>query len=70
MKKTITSEQKLKNLIKENNPILNTLLLERIKCILDITLTDIEENPEVWNNSIIHPNLYKELANNARITLL
>ena len=66
MKKPQTNEQKLKRLIKENPSILNALLLERILFALDITKTDIEENPNAWNNCIIHPSLYLDLYNNAK----
>jgi hypothetical protein len=62
--KTLTTDQKLKKLISTNSPILNAILCERLFQIKEITLIDMEDYPEAWENSIIHPNLYKELFNN------
>jgi hypothetical protein len=64
MKKKPTNESRLKKLIAENPPILNALLLERILKIVEITQEDMQENPEDWQRSIIHPNLWHQLFNN------
>lgn len=65
-KKPLTNEKKLKNLITENDPILNALLLERIVKIMEITEEDIKEHPENWERSIIHPNLWHQLNENVQ----
>lgn len=65
-KKPLTNEKKLKNLIAENDPILNALLLERILKIMEITEEDIKEHPENWERSIIHPNLWHQLNENVQ----
>lgn len=63
-KKQQTNESRLKKLIAENPPILNALLLERILKIVEITQEDMQENPEDWQRSIIHPSLWHQLFNN------
>lgn len=65
-KKPLTNEQKLKNLMAENGPTLNALLLERIVKIMEITENDIKEHPEDWERSIIHPNLWHQLNENVQ----
>lgn len=65
-KKTLTNEQKLKNLMAENGPTLNALLIERIVKIMEITEEDIKEHPEDWERSIIHPNLWHQLNENVQ----
>lgn len=67
MAKPKTNEQRLNALIKNNHPILNALLAERILLIADITEKDMQENPQEWNkNTIIHPDSVKALINNIR----
>lgn len=71
-KKLPTNTDKLIALIKENdmnNPILNALLRERIVLIMEMTVKDIEKNPDTWNKGIIHPNLYKGLNNMVQKTI-
>lgn len=65
-KKPLTNEQKLKNLMAENGPTLNALLIERIVKIMEITEADIKEHPEDWERSIIHPNLWHLLNENVQ----
>lgn len=65
-KKPLTNEQKLKNLMAENGPTLNALLIERIVKIMEITEADIKEHPEDWERSIIHPNLWHQLNENVQ----
>lgn len=65
-KKPLTNEKKLKNLISENGPTLNALLIERIVKIMEITEADIKEHPEDWERSIIHPNLWHQLNENVQ----
>lgn len=68
-KKPLTNEQKLKNLMTENGPTLNALLIERIVKIMEITEADIKEHPEDWERSIIHPNLWHQLNENVQKSL-
>jgi len=61
-----TNEQMLKALIKDldtSHSIYAAILRERIIKMMELTLTSIETEPEKWNNSFIHPNMYKELNN-------
>jgi hypothetical protein len=68
-KKQQTNESRLKKLIAENSPILNALLLERILKIMEITQEDMQENPENWERSIIHPSLWNQLNTNVQSIL-
>jgi hypothetical protein len=68
-KKQPTNESRLKKLIAENPPILNALLLERILKIMEITQEDMQENPENWQRSIIHPSLWHQLNDNVQRNL-
>jgi hypothetical protein len=68
-KKRPTNESRLKKLIAENPPILNALLLERILKIMEITQEDMQENPENWQRSIIHPSLWHQLNDNVQRNL-
>jgi hypothetical protein len=56
-----TNEQRIAALLKDNHPVLNALLVERILCIVDLTVQDIETNAEGWENPFVHPDLYKQL---------
>tara|TARA_R110000868_G_scaffold199973_1_gene447144 strand:+ start:448 stop:696 length:249 start_codon:yes stop_codon:yes gene_type:complete len=60
-----TPEQKINNLlyrIRTTNPMLFGLLRERIVMIMELTIKDIESNPETWDKGIISASLYKDLA--------
>ena len=62
--KNKTNEQVLSALLKDLkhiHPIYSALLRERILCICEQTLIDIDNNPENWKNPFIHPNCYREL---------
>jgi hypothetical protein len=66
MSKKTTPETKLKKLISENSQILNLLLIERILKIMKMTEEDINENPNDWERSVIHPNLFYQLNDNVK----
>jgi len=66
MSKKTTPETKLKKLISENSQILNLLLIERILKIMKMTEEDIKENPNDWERSVIHPNLFYQLNDNIK----
>jgi hypothetical protein len=68
-KKQPTNESRLKKLIADNPQILNALLLERILKIMEITQEDMQENPENWQRSIIHPSLWHQLNDNVQRNL-
>jgi hypothetical protein len=69
MKKN-TNESRLKKLIATNHTLLNALLVERIIKIMEMTEEDIKANPEDWERSFIHPNLWHELNNNVKEILV
>jgi hypothetical protein len=57
-----TNEQRLIALVKDNHPILNALLVERILFIAELTHKQAIENPEAFTiGGLIHPRLYTEL---------
>lgn len=58
-----TNEQKLRNLIKNLHTIEVALLVERIETMMKLTLQDIEENPESYNNWFVSHHAYINLAN-------
>jgi len=65
MKKNKTNTQSLKALIvtiEKMNPVLNALLRERIIKIMEMTMEDIKDNPNNWNDSFISALLIKTLA--------
>jgi len=64
--KNKTPEAKLKKLISENSHILNSLLIERILRIMQLTEQDIKDNPKDWDRSIIHPSLFHQLNDNVK----
>ena len=66
MSKSTKPEIKLKKLISENGHILNSLLVERILRIMEITEQDIKDNPQDWERSIIHPSLFHQLNDNVK----
>jgi hypothetical protein len=66
MAKYKTNEDKLKSLLKNNHPILNALLVERILKIAEITEEAIKESPESFCNPIIHYSVYLELIKNIK----
>ena len=64
MSKQKTNDQMLIELIKTNSPMHNAMLRERIVTIMEATMKSMTDNPETWNNGIIHPSLYTELGDN------
>ena len=60
--KTKTNDQRFKELFKVvNGSIYSALLRERIVKVMDMTIKDIKENPEEWENAFVHPSMYEEL---------
>ena len=57
-KKMVTNETLIKDLLKELSSIEIAILRERIVKIMDATKQSIENNPNEWENYIIHTSLY------------
>ena len=68
-RKLTTPEKKLLQLIKKNDAMLNWLLIERIEKVMEMTITDINENPSNWERNFIHPNLLIQLNENVNTIL-
>ena len=68
-RKLTTPEKKLLQLIKKNDAMLNWLLIERIEKVMEMTITDIKENPSNWERNLIHPNLLIQLNENVNTIL-
>jgi hypothetical protein len=68
-RKLTTPEKKLLQLIKKNDAILNWLLIERIEKVMEMTITDINENPSNWERNLIHPSLLIRLNENVNTIL-
>jgi hypothetical protein len=64
--KNPTNEQRLKNLIKENDTYTNALLVERLLLIIEATAKELEENPESFNTFVTSAGMYQNLVNNVR----
>ena len=61
--KNKTNDQMLKSLFKDvEGTMYSALLRERIVMIMDMTINDIKNHPEAWDNSPVYPDMYKELA--------
>jgi chemotaxis signal transduction protein len=58
-----TNEQKLRSLIKNLHTIEVALLVERIETMMKLTLQDIEEKPESYDNFFVSHHAYVNLAN-------
>jgi hypothetical protein len=58
----MTNDKAFKNLMKEISPLQLALLRERLVVVMEMTCNGIEDNPEAWNNGIVHPNEYINLA--------
>ena len=58
-----TNEQKLRSLIKDLHTIEVALLVERIETMMKLTLQDIEEKPESYDNFFVSHHAYVNLAN-------
>lgn len=66
MKKNQTNEQLLRKLISTNSPMQNALLRERIIKVMEITIEDMEKNPDTWRKGFIAESLIVELSNNVK----
>lgn len=64
--KTPTNEQRLKNLIKENDTYTNALLVERLLLIIEETAKELEKNPESFNTFMTNAAMYQNLVNNVK----
>lgn len=64
--KNPTNEQRLKNLIKENDPYTNALLVERLLLIIEATAKELEKNPESFNTFMTNAAMYQNLVNNVK----
>lgn len=64
--KTPTNEQRLKNLIKENDTYTNALLVERLLLIIEATAKELEKNPESFNTFVTNAGMYQNLVNNVK----
>jgi len=58
-----TNEQKLRSLIKNLHTIEVALLVERIETMMKLTLQDIEQKPESYDNWFVSHHAYVNLAN-------
>lgn len=59
MKKNIaqTNEQSFKSLIKDLHQVELAILRERILKIMELTIEDIQRNPNDWEKQIVQPNV-------------
>lgn len=64
--KNPTNEQRLKNLIKENDTYTNALLVERLLLIIEATAKELQKNPESFNTFVTNAGMYQNLVNNVR----
>lgn len=58
----MTNDKAFKNLMKEISPLQLALLRERLVVVMAMTCDGIEDNPQAWNDGIVHPNEYINLA--------
>jgi hypothetical protein len=61
MAKAKTNDQMLKALLKDLSGFDTALLRERICFAFKLTMQSIEETPEAWGRSVVHPRAYIEL---------
>ena len=60
--KSKTNDQMFKSLLKEiEGTMYLALLRERIVMIMDMTVNDIKNHPEAWDNPFAHPDMYEQL---------
>jgi hypothetical protein len=60
----MTNDKAIKNLVKaldKEGPMFYALLKERILHIMNITMADMENNPDAWKNTFFHTDVYKRL---------
>ena len=57
-----TNDQKLRKIIKELHPVELAMLTERIETMMNLTLADIEKQPEKYDNFIVSHTAYVGMA--------
>lgn len=57
-----TNDQKLRKIIKDLHPIELAMLTERIETMMNLTLADIEKQPEKYDNFIVSHTAYVCMA--------
>ena len=57
-----TNDQKLRKIIKDLHPVELAMLTERIETMMNLTIKDVEENPESYNNFFVSHENYKDMA--------
>ena len=57
-----TNDQKLRKIIKDLHPIELAMLTERIETMMNLTLADIEKQPEKYDNFIVSHTAYVGMA--------
>ncbi len=62
-KKIQNNDQMLKALLKALTPLETALLRERLVTICQMTKKGIEQEPEKWQNSFVHKDIYLALVN-------
>lgn len=58
----MTNKKAFQSLMKEISPLQLAILRERLILVMEMTRNGIEDNPQDWENQIIHPNEYLKLA--------
>lgn len=62
----MTNDKRFKALFKElSGTTYEALLRERVVKIMEMTIQDIQENPQDWERNFVHPSMYEEL--NAKV---
>lgn len=57
-----TNDQKLRKIIKDLHPVELALLTERIETMMNLTLADIEKQPEKYDNFVVSHTAYVNMA--------
>ena len=57
-----TNDQKLRKIIKDLHPVELAMLTERIETMMNLTLADIEKQPEKYDNFIVSHTAYVGMA--------
>ena len=57
-----TNDQKLRKIIKDLHPVELAMLTERIETMMNLTIKDVEENPESYDNFFVSHENYKDMA--------
>jgi len=56
-----TNEESLKALLMNLDAVEQAFLVERILFVMELTINSIKEEPEIWERSFVHPNVYIRL---------